>query len=124
MLYPISDAWHPTYAWNWPLAEYMPMTACPLLQSKPALILLALWNDRRHLDPLPNDIPCTTRHAIMKVSDADWQKLPDNSWHGQAVLPRPTNDNQSTTTNPSDMQMVAKSTYRDDTLPGQFQIVQ
>jgi len=86
MLHPASDTWRPTYAWNQPLAEYMPMTACPLLQSKPELISLALWNNRRHFDPSAEDIPRTTRRGNMKASDLDRQNEPTGTHLGRITI--------------------------------------
>jgi len=48
MVHPISKTRTQTYAWNRPLDEYMPLTACHLWPSKPVLISYAMWNTRRH----------------------------------------------------------------------------
>jgi len=68
MVHLSSATWQATYAWNRPLDEYIPHTACQTLCSKPVLISYALWNVRGSPD-FPAIISCKFGHSNMWTSD-------------------------------------------------------
>jgi len=81
MLHLSENSWNQTYAWHWPLDEYMPWTACQILPTKPILISFALWNTQRQSNLLTATVTETWLIILLHIIVQRRQQVPPVTRH-------------------------------------------